>query len=234
MARIRKTGAEYFPMDVHSDERIRLIEAEFGLCGFAVIVKLWQKIYSEKGYYADFGDDSRLLFAKELGISKTDVEEITEAAINRGIFDKQMMKRFGILTSAEIQLQYLEIVSRRERVDLEKKFLLVSIPEKFQNVYIGGINVNINAENVDGGTQRKEKKRIEKHSIENKSASRNERDACEGAPRLESVKNKRPIGEKYKPKSVKSRSSGFCNFTDESNTDYDAIEEKLLEMMLEG
>ena len=40
-------GITYFPLDVHMDDNIELIEAEFGLTGFAVIVKLYQKIYGD-------------------------------------------------------------------------------------------------------------------------------------------------------------------------------------------
>ena len=36
-------GIPYFPLDVHLEDNIALIEAEFGLTGFAVIVKLYQK-----------------------------------------------------------------------------------------------------------------------------------------------------------------------------------------------
>ena len=40
MARPIKDGVDYFPFDVSLDEKFELIEAEFGLTGFAVIVKL--------------------------------------------------------------------------------------------------------------------------------------------------------------------------------------------------
>ena len=46
-------GIPYFPLDVYVDDKIRLIEAEFGLKGFAVIVKLYQKIYGGFGYYCE-------------------------------------------------------------------------------------------------------------------------------------------------------------------------------------
>lgn len=44
MARPQKVGLDYFELDCHMDEKIELIEAEFGLKGFAVIVKLYQSI----------------------------------------------------------------------------------------------------------------------------------------------------------------------------------------------
>ena len=53
-----RTGLEFFPLDVHLDDKFRLIQAEYGLTGFAVIVKLLQRIYGEFGYYCLF--DSNL------------------------------------------------------------------------------------------------------------------------------------------------------------------------------
>lgn len=51
MARPNKAGLEYFSLDCGMDDKVELIEAKYGLIGFAVIIKLWQKIYSEGYYY---------------------------------------------------------------------------------------------------------------------------------------------------------------------------------------
>ena len=45
MARPVKEGLDYFELDCHMEEKVRLIQAEFGLKGFAIVVKLYQKIY---------------------------------------------------------------------------------------------------------------------------------------------------------------------------------------------
>ena len=44
-----KAGLDYFELDCHMEEKVRLIQAEFGLKGFAVLVKLYQKIYGGFG-----------------------------------------------------------------------------------------------------------------------------------------------------------------------------------------
>ena len=61
-----KSGLEYFPLDVVLDDKFELIEAEFGLTGFAVIVKLFQKIYGGQGYYCEWTNEVALLFAKRI------------------------------------------------------------------------------------------------------------------------------------------------------------------------
>ena len=43
-----KSGIDYFPLDVTLNDKFELIEAEFGLIGFAVVIKLLQKIYGSE------------------------------------------------------------------------------------------------------------------------------------------------------------------------------------------
>ena len=62
MARPLKEGIDYFSLDCYMDDKIRMIQAEFGLKGFAIIVKLWQMIYREHGYYCEWNEERELLF----------------------------------------------------------------------------------------------------------------------------------------------------------------------------
>ena len=39
-----KVGLDYFELYCHLDDEVKLVQAEYGLKAFAVIVKLWQKI----------------------------------------------------------------------------------------------------------------------------------------------------------------------------------------------
>lgn len=159
MARPIKDGVDYFPLDVHLDDSFDLIEAEFGLTGFAVVVKLLQKIYGGQGYYCEWTNDVALLFGKKLGFEPGDnaVSEIVRASIRRGIFDSKLYEKYHILTSSGIQKRYLEAVNRRKKVDIENQYLLIDVSELPENVYINGINVNINSKNDSNNTQTKEK-----------------------------------------------------------------------------
>ena len=58
--RQNKVGLDYFELDCQMEEKVRLIQAEYGLKGFAVFVKLLQKIYGERGYYCEWTQDSDL------------------------------------------------------------------------------------------------------------------------------------------------------------------------------
>lgn len=151
-----KDGIPYFPLDCELDSKFELIEAEFGLQGFAVVVKLLQRIYGGEGYYCEWTNEVALLFAKRNSTGGSVVSEIVSASIKRGIFDKDMFERYGILTSNGIQLRYLKAVDRRKQVKIKKQYLLVECALLPKNVCIIEENVNIIQKNADISQQRKE------------------------------------------------------------------------------
>ena len=119
MARPIKLGLDYFPHDTHSNDDIALalIEAEFGIAGYAVYFKLLEFIYSQ-GYAALWGADERSLFYHKLGavgVSERKASEIIKGLVRRSLFDKGVLNSFQILTSKSIQLRWLE--ARRKKID---------------------------------------------------------------------------------------------------------------------
>lgn len=163
-----KIGLDYFDFACYTDEKIKLIQAEFGLKGFAIVVKLLQKIYGELGYYCEWNNDSSLLFASENGASSRDeknlIEEIVSACIRRGIFSQEIYLKYGILTSEKIQETYLNATSRRDRIEMKKEYLLVSVAKINKNVVVNEVSVNINSINVDRNAQSREEKSREENN----------------------------------------------------------------------
>lgn len=159
-----KSGIDYFPLDVRLDTKFELIEAEFGLTGFAVIVKLFQMIYGEQGYYGEWTNEVALLFSRKVGLGGNAVSEIVDAAIRRGIFDKTLYDKYQVLTSIGIQERYFEIVSRRKNVKVKKEYLLACVIKNNKNADILSENVNISNKNADIFKQRKGKESKGKES----------------------------------------------------------------------
>lgn len=162
-----KSGIDYFPLDVSLDDKFELIEAEFGLTGFAVVVKLLQKIYGGQGYYCEWTYEVALLFGKKIGLGGNVVSEIIQTSIKRGIFDKKLYDKYHILTSAGIQKRYFEAVSRRKAVSVKKEYLLVPCAQNFIFADISSENVYQNEENAYISEQSKGKKSKGKKSKEN-------------------------------------------------------------------
>ena len=164
--RQNKVGLDYFELDCQMEEKVRLIQAEYGLKGFAVFVKLLQRIYGENGYYCEWTQDSELLFMSENGLDSGFLQllrEIVSACIRRNIFSERLLKEYGILTSSGVQKQYLKATVKREVVDLKKEYLLISVPENRKNVVINSISSYGNSINGVINTQ----SRVEKSREDN-------------------------------------------------------------------
>ena len=127
MARPTKKGLDYFPHDTHTDQdtALALVEAEFGLEAYAVYFKLLEFIYSQ-GYAIPWGSDECLLFAKRIGAFgvSSRISEIVKGLVRRSLFDEGVFNSFRMLTSASIQVRWLE-AKRKKVEDIEKNFRLV-------------------------------------------------------------------------------------------------------------
>lgn len=123
-------GIPFVPLDCHfDDDKIPMIEAEFGLEGFAIVVKLFQKIYGGLGYYCEWNDRVALLFAKQIGAGGNVVQEVVSASIREGIFDKGMFEKFGVLTSHGIQKRFLKVAKRRKQFFKRPEYVLVCVAD---------------------------------------------------------------------------------------------------------
>ncbi len=154
MARPEKQGLDYFPLDVNIDDKVKLIEAKFGLIGFAVLVKIWQIIY-ENSYFIKWTERELLLYKNRINVDINLINEIINESVKWGLFDAEVYKKYLVLTSCGIQKRYLEAVRRRKNVVMESPFVLVDTSD-FDNVEV--VSVDINPVNDDISTQSKVKK----------------------------------------------------------------------------
>ncbi len=148
-----KEGIPSFLLDCRTNDNISEIEAEYGVKGFAVVVRLWQKIYAEKGYYCEWIERSPLLFLSNWfggnsGVTVSLINEIVKRCLNNGIFDAKMHEDYSILTSARIQEQYFDAVKRRKEILVKKQYLLVSVDKIDGIAYENDVSVCKNRKNV--------------------------------------------------------------------------------------
>lgn len=148
MGRPQKEGLDYFPLDVDidQDDKIALIEAQHGIVGFGVVIKLFMKIY-KNGYFYEWGEKEQLLFSKRVNVDINSINAIINDCLKWGLFDPHMYETYGILTSRGIQRRYFEAVSRRQNVTAIEEYCLIDM-ESYSNI----VYVNINGINVNGNS----------------------------------------------------------------------------------
>lgn len=120
MARIKKRGLDYFPLDTDfiTHRTVRRLMKREGDGAVGILVWLFSCIYADKGYYLEV-DDVLLedIAADFYGFTDEDVRRVVEAAVDCGIFDAGLYERRHILTSAHIQQQFA-FVKKKARESL--------------------------------------------------------------------------------------------------------------------
>lgn len=167
MSRPTKQGLDYFPVDVHfmDDIKVRKVLKACGAQSIAVLISLLGNIYADRGYYLVWDSDMPFLIADKIGISEGAVLEIVGKAVQVGLFDRELFKK-NILTSRGIQRRFFEAVARRKEVFYEKEILLLEVNDNNNliNVDINPVNVCNNSVNVYSNEQSKVKESKEKKS----------------------------------------------------------------------
>lgn len=101
MARIRKRGLDYFPIntDFVRDRRMRRVMKREGEGALVVVLNAIASIYEGEGYYvraddAFYEDQADCLFRRDAD----DVRRILDFAAECGFFDRQLLHERGVLT----------------------------------------------------------------------------------------------------------------------------------------
>jgi len=167
MGRHIKQGLDYFPIDLDLDDKWDLIESKYGLEGFAMLIKLLQRIY-KNGYYTRWTEREQLLFSKNINVDINRLSLFIDDCINFEIFDARLLEKYSILTSRGIQKRYLLAVTRRKQISICKEILLLDIDVYINDssrVIYADINTQSGSINASKSTQSKVKESKVKESI---------------------------------------------------------------------
>ena len=128
MARPEKSGIDYFPHDVDlsSDQKVEYIEAIYGLAGYAIYVKLLERIYRD-GYFLYFGKMQRLIFANKYNLNPEELDKMVMDFIEIGLFNDTLYFTFDIITSKGLQERYIKCTERRKYREIIK-YLILMVP----------------------------------------------------------------------------------------------------------
>lgn len=139
MARPRKQGLDYFPLDVDikDNAKISMLIAEFGYKGELLYLKVLSYLYAHNGYFVLYcSEEERLKLENSVayitggsGQSRL-LNELVARCVKRGLFDETVFNDLGILTSRRAQETWLEVVRKRTNIVVDKRiWLLDSVPE---------------------------------------------------------------------------------------------------------
>lgn len=128
MARPRKTALDYYPIDVDFLRQfpVRIIMKNCGAESPAVLLSLLGRIYGIHGYYLEWTQVNAFFIGEDCYVDEPKVQEIVKEALKINFFDTNMLDKYQILTSKEIQEQYFTIVKQsRRKIQYNPAYLLV-------------------------------------------------------------------------------------------------------------
>ncbi|MDD3036499.1 DUF4373 domain-containing protein [Bacteroides sp.] len=130
MGRI-KQGLDYFPLntDFINERVVRRIMKREGDSAFTILLYALSYIYSGEGYYVRADNEFYDELSDQLFNTDNDtVHRVLELAAEYGFFDSDIYKQYHVLTSADIQRQYLFITKRRNHLPITSIYRL--LPEE--------------------------------------------------------------------------------------------------------
>ena len=131
MARIAKSGLEYFPFDIDffQDIRIRKLIKRQGGKAVTVYALLLCLIY-KNGYFMQWDDELPFIGSEMSGFEEAYVLEVIKTCLTLGLFDKNMYDTEQVLTSKGIQVRYCNIQRLNKRMSRIDKYSLLDEPQQ--------------------------------------------------------------------------------------------------------
>lgn len=134
MARPIKDGVDYFPKDTdfYSDDKVRLLRAEFGAKGMYILDYLLCDIYGKNGYFTKW-DKNRCFLVSDgagCGCSPEYISEFVSGCCRCSFFDERVLNVFGVLTSAGIQRRYIRMFNSRDEIQMIEEYWLLNVNDK--------------------------------------------------------------------------------------------------------
>lgn len=131
MARIAKSGLEYFPFDIDffQDIRIRKLIKRQGGKAVTVYALLLCLIY-KNGYYMQWDDELPFIGSEMSGFDEAYVSEVITTCLALGLFDKELFDNEHVLTSKGIQVRYCNIQRLNKRMSRIDEYSLLDMPTK--------------------------------------------------------------------------------------------------------
>lgn len=126
MARIAKSGLEYFPFDIDlfQDLRIRKLIKRQGGKAVTVYALLLCLIY-KNGYYMQWDEELPFIGSEMSGFDEAYVSEVIKTCLTLGLFDKKLFDTEQVLTSKGIQVRYCNIQRLNKRMSRIDQYSLI-------------------------------------------------------------------------------------------------------------
>jgi hypothetical protein len=156
-----KEGIDWFPLQTTLDTKFAFVisrvrhdyrneEQPFIYAEAArnIILRMYQQIYNEKGWYYPWDEDHMLLWIEEKRLGYDFTTYTIDLALDHGIFHEKIYQQYRVLTSKGLQERYLNATYKRKHVILFKELVLTDNLDR-QNIIIKSVSDNNNQDEIN-------------------------------------------------------------------------------------
>lgn len=200
MAKPPKSGLDYWPRDVglFQDRKFRRLKSEYGYLALVVYEQLLDMIYSDKGYYLEYDEETKddavwdicsALQGKHQPEPQT-IADVIAGLAERGLFDGDCFKR-GLITSKRIQKTYYRCTVDRKSIEINFDIWLLDAAEMesmskrslILSEYINRSNNSVNRSNNEVNQPNYPQSKVKESKV-NESRVESARISLQSAPEL--------------------------------------------------
>lgn len=127
MARPKKSGIDFYSMDTnfYTQTQTRLLKKEIGFEGICFYQYI-AGVVLDKGYYSFFDDDLKLDICDYFSFDDDKINEYLRILLDKNFLDKELFKKYNILTSKKLQAMFLKVIKGRSSTKLTAEYLLIT------------------------------------------------------------------------------------------------------------
>ncbi|WP_313386924.1 DUF4373 domain-containing protein [Chishuiella sp.] len=165
MARPKKVGLDYFPLDIDffEDIKIRKLIKYLGSKSISIYTYMLCKIYKE-GYFIKWDTELPFIVSEATGSKEEYVNEVLKFCLKNHLFSEELYNKHNILSSKGIQERYKLICITAKRKFNISKYNLVNSEETLVNSEETLVNSEETLVNSEFSTQSKVKESKVKNS----------------------------------------------------------------------
>ncbi len=132
MARPKKKGLDYFPVDTNilQNKKVRRLKRRAGHVAFVLYLQILCDCYANS-YFVKWNDDYRLELSESIEIQEDEIERMVRLMVDLNLFDRAMFENNDVLTSVNIQNRYIAAKTQfLTNNEIDRTYLIVDFSSK--------------------------------------------------------------------------------------------------------
>ena len=163
MARPKKKGLDYFPVDTNilQNKKVRRLKRRAGHVAVVLYLQILCDCYANS-YFVKWNDDYRLELSEQIEIQEDEIEKMVRLMVDLNLFDRAMFENNDVLTSVNMQNRYIAAKTQfLTNNEIDRTYLIVDFSSR------PNVNGTLQRTKSAPGEGKSAQNKIEENRVEN-------------------------------------------------------------------